>query len=137
MNSGTYGLQLSAGDTGYGIVFTRNYFIASLSAGGIYVADDPAFMHIEGNHFDRHTGISIDVEMGAAATIIKNTFALKADTSGLAITLASAVSRAFVDDNRAAYGKASGSTSPFKDEGTVTTNNWGLNYKGKAAIDPD
>lgn len=134
---GSYGVQISADDTANQIIITDCYFIGSLSSGGIYVADDTAFLYIARNMFDRHTGISIDIEGGAGHYICDNRFAEKADTSGLAITLGTSVARAFVSGNEAAYGKASGSTSPYLDEGTVTTNNWGLNYKGKAAIDPD
>lgn len=135
--SGTYGVHSTAGDWGFDLAITNCFFLSSLSVGGVYINDDPPGVYMENNHFDRHTGVSIDIEQGAYHRIINNKFAMSADTSGLAVTLGTSVSRAFVSGNEAAYGEASGSTSPYKDEGTSTTNNWGLNYKGKAAIDPD
>jgi hypothetical protein len=116
-NSGTYGVQLAAADVGFGLSVTDSWFIASLSSGAIYIADDPAGVYIARNHFDRHTGISIDIEQGAAHVIVDNTFALKANTQGLAITLGSSVARALVDGNKASYGTAN-TTSPYEDEGT-------------------
>lgn len=132
---GTCGVDLDADDTSSGIEITNSFFSASLSAGGIDVDDDPAFMHIAGCHFDRLTGDCINISAGAGHRIVDNTFALKANTQGLAITLQTGVARAFVSGNHAAYGVAS-TTSPYDDEGTVTTNNWGLNYLGGTAIDP-
>ena len=132
---GTCGVDLDADDTSSGIEITNCFFSASLSAGGIDVDDDPAFMNIAGNHFDRLTGDCINISAGAGHRIVDNTFALKANTQGLAITLQTGVSRALVTRNHASYGTAS-TTSPYDDEGTVTTNSWGLNYLGKTAIDP-
>jgi len=134
-HTGTCGIDLDAGDTSSGIEITNGFFSASLSAGGIDVDDDPAFMHIAGNHFDRLTGDCINISAGAGHRIVDNTFALKANTQGLAITLGSGVSRAFINGNHAAHGKAT-TTSPYEDEGTIATNNWGMNYLGKTAIDP-
>jgi len=131
---GTYGLHAESADWAFNLSVTDSFFLSSLSAGGIYINDDPAGCYFARNHFDRHTGVSIDIEQGAYHQIIDNKFALKANTEGLAITLASGVSRAFVSGNQAAYGVAT-TTSPYKDEGTVTTNNWGVNYFGKVAID--
>lgn len=133
---GTYGLHAESGDWSFNLAITDSFFLSSLSSGAVLIDDDPPGVYLARNLFDRHAGVSIDIRQGAYHQLLDNRFALKTDTEGLAITLASAVSRAFVDGNHAAYGAASGGTSPYKDAGTVTTNNWGLNYKGKAAIDP-
>jgi len=132
---GTYGLSVTSGDWGFNIAVTDSFFLSSLSSGGISVQDDPPGVWIEGCHFDRLTGDCINISAGAYHRIINNTFALKANTEGLAITLGSAVSRAFVSGNSAGYGVAT-TTSPYDDAGTVTTNNWGVNYLGTTAIDP-
>lgn len=133
--TGTCGVDLDAGDTSSGIEITNSFFSASLSAGGIDVDDDPAFMRIEGNHFDRLTGDCINISAGAGHLIKDNTFSLKANSQGLAVTLQTSVARALVVGNKAAYGTAS-STSPYDDEGTVTTNGWADNYLGITLIDP-
>lgn len=133
---GSYGIQLAAGDMSFGLGITNCRFLATLSSGGILIDDDPAFCVIDGNSFDQNTGDAIAVTAGAGHVITNNMFAMKAATSGLSITLSSAVSRAFVNGNHSAYGANSTSISPYDDEGTVTTNNWGTNWYGKAVADP-
>jgi len=134
--TGTCGIDMDTADTSTAIAITNCMFSASLSAGGIDVDDDPAFLFIDGNHFDRLTGDSINITAGAGHVITNNTFSMAAATSGLAITLGTSVSRAFVNGNHAAYGASNSSISPYDDEGTVTTNNWGTNFYGSAVADP-
>ena len=133
---GSYGIQLSAGDMSTGLAITNCHFMATLSSGGIYINDDPAFCTIDGNMFDQLTGDSIAIVQGGGHVITNNMFAMKAATSGLSITLSTAVSRAFVNGNHSAYGANNSSISPYDDEGTVTTNNWGTNFYGSAVADP-
>lgn len=134
---GTYGVHLVSEDAGYGIEITNSHFIQSLTTGGIYINDDPAFTRIVGNYFDRIDGVAIDIESGAGAIIEHNRIAMGAATNGYAITLGSGVARAFVNLNYAAYGTESGSVYPYTDEGTVTTNNWGRNFYGANAVAPN
>ncbi len=133
--SGTYGLESTSGDWGFNIAITNCFFLSSLSSGGIYINDDPPGCYFRGNHFDRLTGNAIEIVQGAYHHILDNTFALKANDQGIAITLGSSVSRAFVDNNSAGFGAAT-TTSPYEDEGTVTTNNWGRNFLGGTQIAP-
>ena len=133
---GTYGILLSAGDMGFGLSITNCHFVGTLSTGAIYINDDPTACTIDGNTFDRHTGDAIAITGGAGHTITNNMFAMAAATSGLAITLSTGVSRAFVNGNHGAYGASNASISPYDDEGTVGTNNWGTNYYGSATADP-
>lgn len=134
---GTYGVHLVSGDTGYGIDITNCFFAAALTTGGIYINDDPAKCLISGNHFDRHSGKSIEIVQGGGNVIVNNTIALGANTNGYAITLGDSVYRCFVNNNYAAYGTESGTTYPYTDEGTVTTNNWGRNYFGALSVAPN
>jgi hypothetical protein len=133
---GTCGIDMDAADTSTSIAITNCYFTASLSAGGIDVDDDPAFLMIDGNRFDALTGDCINITAGAGHQITNNFFSMKAATSGLAITLGTGVSRAFVSGNHAGYGANNSSISPYDDEGTVTTNHWGTNFYGSAVADP-
>lgn len=132
---GTSGIDMDAADVASSVSITNCYFVATLSAGGIDVDDDPAFLFIDGNRFDRLTGDCINITSGSGHVITNNTFSLKANSQGLAITLGTGVLRAVVDGNKASYGNAT-TTSPYDDEGTVETNSWGLNYLGLTAITP-
>lgn len=134
---GTYGVHVTSGDAGYGITITNSHFIQSLTTGGIYINDDPAFCYIAGNYFDRIPGVAIDIESGSGHVIENNRIAMGANTNGYGITLGTSVLRAFVNNNYAAYGTESGTTYPYTDEGTVTTNNWGRNYFGANAVAPN
>jgi hypothetical protein len=134
---GTYGVHLTSGDAGYGITITNCHFIQSLTTGGIYINDDPAFSYIAGNHFDRLPGVAIHIVQGAGHVIENNKIAMGANTNGRAITLESGVNRAFVNNNYAAYGTESGTTFPYTDNGTVNENNWGRNYFGALSVAPN
>lgn len=133
---GTYGVHATSGDWGFNLAITNSFFLSALGTGGVYINDDPPGVYIKDCLFDRHTGVSIDIEQGAYHYILDNRFAMKAATEGLAITLGASVSRAFVDGNHAAYGEESSAITPYKDEGTVTTNNWGTNYYGHLVDTP-
>jgi len=130
---GSYGISLAADDMGFGLAVTNCHFLATLTSGGISIQDDPAFCFIDNNWFDQLTGDCINILQGAGHMVTNNYFALKANNAGLAVTLESGVSRTLVTGNQAAYGNAT-TTSPYEDRGTVTTNNWGVNYLGKVAI---
>lgn len=134
---GTYGVHLTTADTQYGINITNCTFMNALSAGGILIDDDPAFCVISGNYFDRHTGVSIDIRNGTAHRIVNNYIAMGANTNGTAIKLGDAVDRAWVNNNYAAYGIEDGTTYPYTDNGTVNDNNWGRNFFGMNAVEPN
>lgn len=133
---GTYGVHLTADDTGYGIEITNCHFIQSLATGGILINDDPAFCRIAGNYFDRIGGVAISVVSGAGHVIENNYIALGANTNGYAITLGTGVNRAWVNGNHCGYGIENGTTTPYLDDGTVNDNSWGTNYFGSAVDDP-
>lgn len=133
---GTYGVHLTAADTGYGIQITNCYFQQGLASGGILIDDDPAFCHIANNYFDRIAGVAISVVSGSGHVIENNHIALGANTNGYAITLGTGVNRAWVNGNHCGYGIENGTTTPYLDDGTVNENSWGTNYFGSAVDDP-
>jgi len=135
-NQGTYGIHVTADDTGYGISITNCYFQQSLATGGILIDDDPAFLWIANNYFDRIGGVAISVVSGAGHIIENNNIALGANTNGYAITLGTGVNRAWINGNHCGYGAENGTTTPYLDDGTVGDNSWGYNTFGSNAVSP-
>ena len=131
--SGVQGILLATGDAAWGLKITNNIFHASLTVGGILINDDVVNTYIAGNSFHRLAGDCIHITAATIGEIVDNTFHLKANSQGLAVTLATSVSGFMVDRNHALYGEAT-TTSPYDDEGTSTTNGWGLNYLNLTAI---
>lgn len=131
--SGVQGILLATGDMNWGLKITNCHFHASLTVGGILINDDVVDVLIEGNTFDRLAGDCIHITAATIGEIKNNTFALASNGQGLAVTLATSVSGFMVDQNHALYGEVT-TTSPYDDEGTTTTNGWGLNYLNLTAI---
>jgi hypothetical protein len=132
-HSGTTGIKLASGDMAHGLVITNNHFFAALSAGGIDIDDDVVQTLIQNNIFGRLAGDAINVNLANTGYILDNTFAIPSNGQGLAVTLQTGTSAFMVDRNHALYGEVT-STSPYHDEGTSTTNGWGLNYLNLTAI---
>jgi len=131
--SGVQGVLLAAGDMNWGLSITNCRFFGALTVGGILINDDVVGTLIEGNIFERLAGDCIHITDANVGHIRNNTFALASNGAGLAVTLATSTSEFMVDQNHAVYGEAT-TTSPYDEEGTSTTNGWGLNYLNLTAI---
>lgn len=83
---------------------------------------------------------SYSIHLGAGCGqvhLLDNRFSLYADTDGFAIYAASGSSNNYIDGNHAAHGYNDPSNNPYEDaNGSSTSNEWGLNYKGITALDP-
>ncbi|GAF69448.1 unnamed protein product, partial [marine sediment metagenome] len=83
---------------------------------------------------------SYAVHLGAGCgnvSVMDNRFFLSGDTDGFAVYTASGSANNFIDGNHAAHGYNDPANNPYEDaNGSGTTNNWGLNYKGITALDP-
>ena len=81
---------------------------------------------------------SYAIHLGASCgnvSILDNRFHLSADTDGFAVYAASGSSTNFIDGNHAAHGYNDPTNDPFWDaNGAGSANNWGINYKGKTAM---
>ena len=132
---GLQGILVATADINWGLKITGCHFHTPLSVGGILISDDVVDVVIANNRFDRLAGDCIHITSAIEGEITGNRFSLKSNGEGLAITLATSVARFHVDDNHATYGEVT-TTSPYEDEGTSTTNGWGLNYLNLTAITP-
>ena len=135
--TGAMGVMSAAGGIEFGLEIRNCFFQQSLTAQGIYINDDPAFIKIIGNVFDRVQGVAIEVVQGGAPMILDNVIALPSNTAGMAITLGASVTRAIVNGNSANYGDTVMGNVPFTDGAGAGVNSWLLNYQGTTAAMPN
>jgi len=135
--SGANGILSSAGGIEMALEVGNCFFQQSLTAQGIYINDDPAFIRLHDNVFDRVQGVAIEVVQGGAPQILNNVIALPSNTAGMAITLGAAVTRAIVNGNSANYGDTDMGNIPYTDGAGAGANSWLLNYQGTTAVQPN
>ena len=89
------------------------------------------------NYFHNIPGICINVASAVTEPgIFNNWMAVIDDTQGHGITLAAAVSGAWVMGNTANFGDADMVANPFEDGAAGDANTWANNYKGITLIHP-
>jgi len=135
--TGAYGVMSAAGGIEMGLEVSNCFFQQSLTAQGIYINDDPAFIKLHDNVFDRVQGVAIEVVQGGAPQILNNVIALPSNTAGMAITLGASVTRAIVNGNSANYGDTDMGNIPYTDGAGAGANSWLLNYQGTTAVQPN
>ena len=133
---GTYGIYSPGGGVSFALEIARNWFGGGLTAGGIYLADDPGLVRIKENYFNIYAGggqVGIRIESGANAEILDNRFNVhETVTAGYAIYLEAMVHRALIVGNHAATVSVVPPVNPYRDLaiGATAFNAWGLNYMG-------
>ena len=135
--TGALGIWSEAGGIEQGLEVGNCFFQQSLTAQGIYINDDPAFIKLHDCVFDRVQGVAIEVVQGGAPQILNNVIALPSNTAGMAITLGATVYRAIVNGNSANYGDTDMGNIPYTDGAGAGANSWLLNYQGTTAVQPN
>lgn len=137
-----YGIEIPASYDAVEMLIEDCIFGVGLTADGIFINHNATRTIIQHNLFRRLGGLGINVPAGksfAEGSILDNTFAVKDAQTGEAITIAStAENHILVTGNRAMNGmlNAGYTFNPFRDLGTNTYNDWGLNYRGNQVIEP-
>jgi len=127
--TGAHGVWSAPGGIAFALEVSRCFFQQSLTAQGIYINDDPAFIRIKGNVFDAAVAVAIEVVQGGNPQILDNVIGIHTDVAGGAITLGAAVTRALINGNSALQGNAApAGNNPYVDGAAANVNHWGLNY---------
>jgi len=134
--TGAYGIMSVPGGVGFSLEIARCMFCQALTAQGIYINDDPAFIFVHDNFFDESQGVCIEVVQGGGGRICDNTMSCL-DAQGAGITLGASVTRCLVARNCAQNGDAVMGAVPFLDNAAGDVNHWVGNMSGILFKFPD
>jgi hypothetical protein len=134
-NAGKYGITAAVHACGMGTDVAFCEFHSALTNGGIYL-DNPPWCRFHDNLFHSCGAVGINLIQAGSCEILDNVIAVDADTQGHGITLGAGCTDCVVARNVANFGDTDMAANPYLDGAVATTNNWMLNYKGNALIQP-